>query len=91
MKSTRPGRVLPNPNQTMTNPKTDQEIIQPTSAHRPASRSAIAAARLERQTAASATMIEACDRLAKKLDDVAGIVAEQIEAWHQTGEPVAPG
>jgi hypothetical protein len=73
----------------MTNPKTDHKSKKPTSTNPPASGSALAAAP-ERQTIASATMIEACDRLAQKLDEVAGIVREQIQAWHQIREPAAP-
>ena len=32
-------------------------------------------------------MIDACDRLGQKLDEVTGIVREQIEAWRQIREP----
>lgn len=35
-------------------------------------------------------MIGACDRLGGKLDEVAGILREQMEAWRQLREPAAP-
>jgi hypothetical protein len=71
----------------MKNPKTDQKNSKSTTTANPEGRPAAAS---ERQTIASATMIEACDRLGGKLDEMAGIVREQIEAWRQIHEPAAP-
>jgi hypothetical protein len=35
-------------------------------------------------------MMEACDRLGQKLDEVAGLFREQVEAWRQIRPPAAP-
>src|ERR1700678_2634508 len=74
----------------MTNQKTDDKSKKNTSLNHPASSSDIAAAALEGQTIASTTMIEACDRLAQKLDEVADLIREQTQAWQQIREPAAP-
>ena len=73
----------------MTNPKTDHKSRKATSTNHPVSHSDIAAAAPEGQTTASTTMIEACDRLAQKLDEVAGLVREQMQAWQPIREPAA--
>jgi hypothetical protein len=66
----------------MTNATTEHKIRQSTSPHHPTSR--------EGQTAASTTIIEACDRLGQKLDEVASIMREQLQAWQQILQPAAP-
>jgi hypothetical protein len=71
----------------MTNPNTDHKSGKPTATPHPARH---AAAAPERQTKASTTMIEACDRLAQKLDEVASLFREQIEAGRETGPAAAP-
>jgi hypothetical protein len=75
----------------MTNPKTDHIIKKHTSTNDPAPRSDNAAATPESNITASATMVEACDRLAQRLDEVASLFREQIQASHQTRESAAPG
>jgi len=73
----------------MTNPKTDHKSKKPTtSEHSGASRAAATAP--ERQTNASVAMIEACDRLGQKLDEVTGLVRQQVEAWRQIRPSAAP-
>jgi hypothetical protein len=89
IKDAHPSRRLSNPQQNMTNPKTDPKIRKPISTSHPDSHDDIAAASPEGQTTASATMIEACDRLTQKLDELTGIVREQIQERHQFREPAA--
>jgi hypothetical protein len=75
----------------MTHPKTDHKIRKSTSTTppaRPATAPTLATAP-ERQDSASTNMIEACDRLGQKLDEVSGLFREQIEAWRQIGPPTA--
>jgi hypothetical protein len=71
----------------MTNAKTDHINRKSTSTSHP-ERAAIHSR--DGQTKASTTMIEACDRLTQKLDEVAGLVREQIEAGRQTRPPATP-
>jgi hypothetical protein len=72
----------------MTNPKADLKSGKPTATPHPARRAAAAAP--ETQTNASTTMIEACDRLGQKLDEVASLFRQQIEAGRQTRPSAAP-
>ncbi len=72
----------------MTNTKTDHKNAKPTSTQHQAARRAAAAP--ERPTHASPAMIEACDRLDRKLDQVAGLVREQIATWKETRESAVP-
>ena len=58
----------------MTNPKADHKNKTHISADRSTSHSDLAGTAPEGQTNASSTMIEACDRLAQKLDEVGGIM-----------------
>jgi hypothetical protein len=67
----------------MTHETTDHKIRKSTSPHHTTSHEAVSADAREGEIAASATMIEACDRLGQKLDEVAGIVQEQFLAWQQ--------
>jgi hypothetical protein len=60
----------------MHNPKTDPKVRKPASTTHPAGRAS-----------ASTAMIEACDRLGQKLDEVADLFREQIEAWWQIQPP----
>jgi hypothetical protein len=69
----------------MTNPKTDHKNGKPTTTAHSSRRDSSAPP--ERQTSASATMIEACDRLSLKFDEVAGLFGEQMEAWRQLRPP----
>jgi hypothetical protein len=71
-----------NPDQTMPNPKTDHHANKPTTAPHQGKRSASAAP--EKQSHASASMIEACDRLGQQLEDLASLVRGQIEAGRQS-------
>jgi hypothetical protein len=73
----------------MTNPKTDHKIRKPTET-RHSSASRAAAPTPERQTSASATMTEACDRLGQKLDEVTGLIREQLDSWRPIRPPAAP-
>jgi hypothetical protein len=66
----------------MTNPKTDHHASKPASA--PHQNKHVAASAHEKQIDTSTSMIEACDRLGQKLDDLASLVREQIEARKQT-------
>jgi hypothetical protein len=66
----------------MTNAKTDHHASKPTSASHQGKRAAATAQ--EKQTDAPTSMIEACDRLGQKLDDLASLVRAQIEAGKQT-------
>jgi hypothetical protein len=70
----RTARKKPKPRQTMTNPKTDHKGRKPAATPHPG---------------ASTAVIEACDRLGQKLDQVASVVREQIEAWKQIREASA--
>jgi hypothetical protein len=72
----------------MTNPKADHHNCKPTFTPHP-SRPPITTAS-ERQTNASSNMIEACNRLSQKLDEVAGLVREQMETGRQTHSQTAP-
>jgi len=66
--------------------QTEHKIQKHISAHHPATESDTAAAATETQSDASTTMIEACDRLSQKLDEVTAIIKEQIQAWQQIPE-----
>jgi hypothetical protein len=72
----------------MTNPKTDPKNRKTTATQHPARPVPVTAP--ERQNTASATMIEACDRLGQKLDDFAVLFREQIEALRQVRAPGFP-
>jgi hypothetical protein len=72
----------------MTNPKTDHKHRKLTPTAFPANLTLLPAA--EKSTTSSAAMIEACDRLGQKLDEVAGLFREQIEAWRQIRPPEVP-
>jgi hypothetical protein len=72
----------------MTNPKTEHNIRKPAST--PHHVHPAPAATPARQTGESAPMIEACDRLGGKLDEVAGLFREQIQAWRQLQPPAPP-
>src|SRR5580658_1470723 len=74
----------------MTNLKTDHKSRTPTSTHDTDSHGDIAVAAPEREFTGSTSMIEACDRLAQKLEEVGGIVREQIQAWNQIRRPEEP-
>jgi hypothetical protein len=50
----------------------------------------MAAATPETQTTASATIIEACDRLAQKLDELTSVVREQVQDRQQTSASGVP-
>ncbi len=71
----------------MTNPKTDHHTSKPTSTPHTAKRAAASAQ--EKQSHASASMIEASDRLGQKLDDLASLVRKQLEAGRQSAASVA--
>ena len=62
---------------------------EPTAGHHFPVHSDIAGAAPESTATPSNTMVEACDRLAEKLDEVAGIFREQLQAWQQMREPAA--
>jgi t-SNARE complex subunit (syntaxin) len=66
--------------------QTEHKIRNHISAHPTATESEMAAAASETQAAASPAMVEACDRLSQKLDEVTAIIKEQLQAWQQIPE-----
>jgi hypothetical protein len=70
----------------MTTPKTEPKIRK--HAHHANSYSDSPEAASDAQTMQSTTMIEACDRLGQKLDEVTAIIREQALAWQQIREPI---